>query len=151
MSTPSDNKPNKLELATDKLVKEADEIIVKILDTRRASLQSDIENAIDKGLQVIIAKYLGFDNRWGKWELDHCNGRSGNTAAGDFVKTEIRKVCPDYLKKQVGALPDLPKETIAELKKYYIRQLEAEAKRALNDMAAQEGRKLAKQLIEDVG
>lgn len=151
MSTTPGNKPDKLELATGKLVKEADEIIVRVLETRRESLKSDLESAIDEGLQVMLAKYLGFDNRWGKWELDHCNGRSGNTAAGDFVKAEIQKVCPDYLKKQVGALPDLPKETIADLKKYYLRQLESEVKRGLNDMAVQEGRKIAKQLMEDVG
>jgi hypothetical protein len=151
MSTTPGNKPDKLELATDKLVKEADEIIVKVLEARRASLKSDLENAIDKGLQVILAKYLGFDNRYGRWELDHCNGRSGNTAAGNFVKAEIQKVCPDYLKKQVGDLPDLPKETIEDLKKHYLKRLESEVKQALNDFAVKEGRKIAKQLMDDVG
>lgn len=52
------------------------------------------------GMQEEIAmKLLGFNQSWGKWEVDHCNGRSGNSAAGDYLRNVQREAVQEWLKQ----------------------------------------------------
>lgn len=46
----------------------------------------------------IVMKLLGFDCRWDKkWELDHCNGRAGDSAAGDFIRDANQDAIKEWL------------------------------------------------------
>lgn len=48
--------------------------------------------------ETITMKLLGFDNRWDKkWSLDHCNGRSGESAAGDYFRTAQAAAIKEWL------------------------------------------------------
>lgn len=48
--------------------------------------------------ETITMKLLGFDNRWDKkWTLDHCNGRSGESAAGDYFRTAQAAAIKEWL------------------------------------------------------
>ena len=143
--------PTKLEIEKEKLIAKADNIIADKLAKFSANLEEKIEDMLDRRLQELVAKYLGFDNKWGRWELDHCNGRSGNSAAGDFLLSKVQDGAKKWLDKQAGSLPDLPKSAIAELKKYYLHHLQREIDQTLRQIAESKGEELAKEIAGDIG
>ena len=87
----------------------------KITNTEE-KIKSNVTNQLNKASDEITMKLLGFNNGWdGKWELDHCNGRSGESAAGDF----IRKVQSEAIKEWLSSIcmPKLSSVLKAKLKK----------------------------------
>lgn len=71
-----------------------------------ALLASQVRKKLETNKHEIVLKLLGFNNRYpDSWQLDHCNGRSGNSAAGDYiisaqkeaVKTWLESVCMPVL------------------------------------------------------
>lgn len=67
--------------------------------------------------EEIVNKLLGFKkDSWDKkWELDHCNGRSGNSAAGDYLKNVQAETIRKWLSNV--PLPELSQRVIKELTK----------------------------------
>ena len=52
-----------------------------------AVLKKRVVEALNKEADQIVFKLLGFNTRFGDcYELDHCNGRSGESAAGDYLR-----------------------------------------------------------------
>lgn len=52
-----------------------------------SALKTRVHELLDRNSKEITMKLLGFDSRYVKqWELDHCNGRAGESAAGDYLK-----------------------------------------------------------------
>lgn len=51
-------------------------------------IQKKCIQVLDNSAGDILRKLLGFNkSTWNKeWELDHCNSRSGNSAAGDYIR-----------------------------------------------------------------
>jgi hypothetical protein len=57
---------------------------------------SKLESASNK----ILMKLLGFDSRYGnEWDLDHCNGRSGNSPIGQEVKKLVQGSIDEWMSK----------------------------------------------------
>lgn len=52
------------------------------------TIRSKVHEKLDKNFNQIIMLLLGFEkNSWGnRWEVDHCNGRKGESSAGDYLK-----------------------------------------------------------------
>lgn len=68
----------------------------------KAVLTKKVQDMLDKSSTEVVMKLLGFDTSYSKtWELDHCNGRSGNSAAGDY----LRKTQEDAIKEWLGTVP----------------------------------------------
>ena len=63
------------------------------------ALTQRVHKLLDDNAETIVLKLLGFDNRWNKWELDHCNGRKGESAAGDYLKQDYERFLSEYLYK----------------------------------------------------
>lgn len=51
------------------------------------AIQEKVTTLLDKKAEEMTLKLLGFNLSWGEWNLDHCNGRSGNSAVGDYMRT----------------------------------------------------------------
>ena len=109
-------------------------------------LTQRVHKLLDDNAETIVLKLLGFDNRWNNWELDHCNGRSGESAAGDYLKQVQQEAIQDWLKNV--KLPELNKTLTSVMKK----ELEADYKRYLSqflyEYARDEADKTAKELIQ---
>ena len=60
-------------------------------------IKSKVTDLLDANSKEITMKLLGFDNRWNEWELDHCNNRSGNSAAGDFIRSTQAEAIKEWL------------------------------------------------------
>lgn len=59
----------------DKIVEKITEYVSEHIDRNLSSLEERTKKLIDDSFETIIAKSLGFDNHWSKWEIDHCNNR----------------------------------------------------------------------------
>ena len=84
----STNKKPELENPLDALIPS---IAVAVEEWKLANteemIKSNVTNRLNKASDEITMRLLGFNNGWdGKWVLDHCNGRSGESAAGDFIR-----------------------------------------------------------------
>lgn len=107
-----------------------------------------VHKLLDANAETIVLKLLGFDNRWNKWEIDHCNGRSGESAAGTYLRQVQQEAIQDWLKSV--KLPELNKSLSSAMKK----KLEADYKHYLNqflyEYAREEADKTAKEIVESL-
>lgn len=52
-----------------------------------AEITKNIHAMLNKSRDEVAAKLLGMNKRWGdQWEIDHCNGRNGESVMGDYLK-----------------------------------------------------------------
>lgn len=51
------------------------------------SIQREIVSELTKERRTLALKMLGFDDSWGKLEVDHCNNRA--SVASEFVKSNV--------------------------------------------------------------
>ena len=110
------------------------------------ALTQRVHKLLDDNAETIVLKLLGFDNRWNKWELDHCNGRSGESAAGNYLKQVKQEAIQDWLKKV--KLPELNKTLSSALQKSLKQDYERFLSEYLYKYAREEADKTAKELIQ---
>lgn len=63
-----------------------------------ANLEDEVREIVKYQREGLVAHILGFAKRtWGgksgAWEIDHCNGRSGNSFIGEQLKPVMEPVC----------------------------------------------------------
>lgn len=102
------------------LYAEAEKAALKWAAEKRSSIERDVTSILDKRAEEVVFKLLGFDNRWGRMEVDHCNGRAGESAAGDFIRAKAGAAVHAWLEAQVGKLPKLPKSAVKSLRDFYL-------------------------------
>lgn len=88
-------------------------MLVQALETWKAKntpalMTSQIHSRLDKARDQIVLKLLGFDNSYGGWHLDHCNGRAGNSTAGDYLAQTQAAIVKEWL--STVAMPELSQE-----------------------------------------
>ena len=110
---------------------------------------AQVKKTLDNGRETIILKLLGFDNRWsGKWELDHCNGRAGNSPAGDYLKgvasEEIKKWFDSVELPPVG---DILTKSMVKDYKSRVKRLVGEG---LKHAADREAERIVDSIIKDL-
>ncbi len=95
-----------------------------------AKIEKDTLKLLNKNAEEILFKLLGFDkDSWsGKWKLDHCNGRSGESAAGDYIRKHKALVVQQWLSEV--ELPELKDVLKKEMKDEAKRIFETEFRQA---------------------
>ena len=109
-------------------------------------LTQRVHKLLDDNAETIVLKLLGFDNHWNKWELDHCNGRKGESAAGDFLRQVQQDAIQDWLKNV--NLPKLNKTLSSAMKKTLEADYKNYLRQYLYEYAREEADKTAKELIQ---
>jgi hypothetical protein len=113
----------------------------------KANVSAQIGRLLDNKLQEVVGKLLGFDVRWGnEWEVDHCNGRAGDSAAGDYLREKCGAAVKEWLDKAAGELPPLPKQAIKALVSSYHEMLE----RAIRDQLFKKAQRDAAAIAESI-
>jgi hypothetical protein len=125
--------------------KKAEAAAIDWLKEKEGDIGHTIRMRLDSRMDSIVAKLLGFDDHWGKWEVDHCNGRNGESAAGDWLRQQVGETIKSWLAEQAGNLPKLPKTAITGLRKEYLRVLESELSKLMRDAAVRDARELVDQ------
>lgn len=80
-----------------------------------ASIKKKVTDLLNKNSEELTMKLLGFNHHYAKWELDHCNGRSGNSAAGDYLRQVQQIAIQEWMKTLT--MPKLPDAVAKRLKK----------------------------------
>ena len=113
-------------------------------------LTQRVHQLLDKSSKEVVMKLLGFNETWGKWELDHCNGRAGNSAAGDYLKEVQHSAIKDWL--QTVSMPKLDKTVLTRLEKQaqseYLQYINNEVRQLAHVQAQTDARELVTALTE---
>lgn len=113
-------------------------------------LTQSIHARLDKQANDIVLKLLGFNSEYSSYRLDHCNGRSGNSAAGDYLLEQQRAAVRSWL-ESVG-MPVLSEEQrqalAADMQKHYLSRLTQELKTCVGQRAMQDAQVLAERVCK---
>lgn len=84
----------------------------------------------------------------GRWSLDHCNGRSGESAAGDY----LRQVQADAIKEWLAniPMPSMSTKMLNDLKKQYQAEFNNRVQYQMRHLIEQEANKRAEQLFKNL-
>jgi len=109
------------------------------------TIQKKCLNILNKSQDDILRTLLGFEkDSWGRqeWKVDHCNGRAGESAAGDYLRRH-QQVAIDQWLDQVD-MPEMTssmkksmeKEAFNMFERTFIRTLEAKVTKYAEDQAS---------------
>lgn len=114
-------------------------------------IKESVLKKIRSSQDEITMKLLGFDSRYSKaWELDHCNGRSGNSTAGDYLRTHANAAVTEWLQSAYTPLlsPDEMAALAKEMKKEYRDTIRKSLRAAINKKADEDAAKFINELID---
>lgn len=122
----------------------------KWLQAHYAEIPKIVENYLNKNLNQIVLKLLGFDTNWydNHFRLDHCNGRAGNTAAGDFLIKASQKEIDKFLSEAITQLPPLSEKEAKDYRKEFLEIYHKNIKKAIEDTAIREAEAVCKKMFE---
>ena len=113
------------------------------------SIKDTVTGLLNKESKQMVLKLLGFTEHWGKWEVDSCNGRSGESAAGDFLRKSQQSAIEDFLK--TVPMPVLTKREEAEIlksvKQDYVYQLQRSVRDLVQTKADDDAKELVAELV----
>lgn len=127
-----------VETLSDIKAKVEDAIRAELAGCNEIVIKRLVHDTVANHAKTIVGKLLGFDNRWGRWELDHCNGSGGESAAGDFIRSVAQSEIKEWLTKMSGKLPELSNEVVKDLRKFYLETLQRELRTILDRKAIEE-------------
>lgn len=130
----------------------------------RADLESQMEKALDefnaekivkeivadakKQQQELVMRVIGMDNRFGRWEVDHCNGRMSNIT--EFVDATcgpmLKEALAELMKEEIAALKV---KTMPKLKKAIAAELDNRWNKSIDEAARDVVRHLADKCAQD--
>ena len=118
-------------------------------------IQRQIVNELTKERRNLALKMLGFTDRWGKLEVDNCNGRK--TVAGDFIAQNVgpavKKWVDECLRPAIKARGRDKLNNAAVMKavmKDFDSQFMYAAHRQMEYLAAQAGEEFANALADQI-
>ena len=111
-------------------------------------LKSKVKTMLDAHAEEITMKLLGFSDSWGRWEVDHCNGRSGNSAAGDYLRQHQQAAIQEWMENLClpKLTPTLKKSLQAEMQKAFTSELSYKLHKAVSNKLDE----LVQKVLEDL-
>ena len=109
------------------------------------TIQNNCLNILDKSKDDILRALLGFDkDSWGRqeWKVDHCNGRAGESAAGDYLRRHQQAVIDKWLAQvdmpemTTSMKKSMEKEALDMFVRTFRRTLEAKVAKYAEDQAS---------------
>lgn len=139
---------------TETLIAEARAKIATAMSTTVQELDTDkFAAACVKQLKArqsdVIWKLLGLDDRWGKWEVDHCNGR--NSRITEYLSQASKARIEEWLNQAIAeTLNSTPAPITKALRDEVRRRYQSTLNRTLLEAAEQAGRAHAEKLMEQL-
>ncbi len=65
------------------------------------SLATEITAMLTRERREIVLKLLGFDHRWGKFEVDHCNARDKDSIIGRYLRGQAEPIVTAWMEKAI--------------------------------------------------
>lgn len=60
------------------------------------AIQKEVFNRLNSAKDQVAPKLLGFENRYGKWEIDNCNARKDRSHLGAYLNEHTEKGIKDF-------------------------------------------------------
>lgn len=114
-------------------------------------LARKVKRQLDEQAKLVMLKLLGFDvDSFGRenWELDHCNGRSGESSAGDFIRKHKAEAIKEWLLKV--ELPEWDPKLLTSIKKNCKSEYEREFNLQIYALVREKASKDAKELVNAI-
>lgn len=115
----------------DKVIHEISTAMLEWSEEQTAVIAKNVHKRLDQHRDEVLMKLMGFNkNSWGGgWEIDHCNGRNGNSVISDFLKESQAAAVKDWVSQiQMPAMTVAFKNKIAkEMQRHYEREIETSA------------------------
>jgi hypothetical protein len=130
---------------------EAGWVTLDWLKKKSGSIETDVIAYLEKRHKELIIRMLGFNiDKWSdKIEIDYCNGRSGQTTAGQaFIAANKEAV--DKWMKELTKLPRLTKPEKERVKKEYKESLLSALRRAAYEHGEINGNRYMGEIIDEV-
>lgn len=112
-------------------------------------IKSMVFAILERDAKLLVAKLLGFDLRGGEWTVDHCNGRAGESAAGDYLRKAAGNGVKEWLDKVASDLPPLPAAARKRIVSRYHEWVERGVCDLLEELAQKEAKEIVNQIIRD--
>lgn len=116
-------------------------------------VKAQVFRILNKDKRVIMAKVLGFNtSRWGDepWEVDHCNGRSGESVAGQAIAAAVAQSTRDWIEKIKKANGNFKINTAMQraLKKDFQERFKREADEQIRRLASNRAEETIRALVD---
>lgn len=87
------------DMSVDELKAELEKRTKEALVTEIKTINQTVVMLVQQHARDIIAGALGFDSRFGRWEVDHCNSRQTAiaNALGQAALSQIQLALPDFI------------------------------------------------------
>lgn len=115
------------------------------------AIRQQVFKTFEKDVRDAIYKLMGFETRWsspGHWEVDHCNGRAGNSVIGSYLEKHSKHSLQEWI-DHIGFPKPSEKEKSrlrAAIRKEYLEHL----KRHIQTRAKNQAEMDAEQLISEL-
>lgn len=117
------------------------------------ALEKHITNLLEYHQKTVFLKLMGFDKRFGSWELDHCNGRSGNSLAGDILRQKHTEAIKRFFEKHFPddtILEFTPEET-AKIQEQYRSEYNRQVEYQIRELARKDATSDLARLLSNIG
>ena len=107
----------------DKLIADISTAMHEWSEEQVTSIRKKVHARLDQHRDEVLMKLMGFtqESFTGHWEIDHCNGRSGNSPIGEFLATSQKQAIEEWLTQitMPTMTPKFKKEVESDLRKVY--------------------------------
>lgn len=114
-------------------------------------IEKRVYEILDKRTEEVVAKLLGFSPRWGEWEIDHCNGRAGQSEAGNYLACAAKGAVVTWLEQQADSINNLklPPTALKAIKKEALINARREFRSELEALVMVKMKEYAEEVIDE--
>lgn len=117
-------------------------------ETDAMEVTREVIKDLNSSKREVAVKLLGLNNSWGKWEVDHCNGRK--SPIGDYLDIECKELIAEWVREAV-------KEVLtAEYKDKFKTQIKGALKKEVAERVSrnsnmwEHGERIAQNMLSEV-
>lgn len=112
-----------------------------------AVIQNEVFERLNSAKNEIAPKLLGFENRWGKWEIDNCNNRKDRSHLGAYLNEHTEKGIEDFFESlDLTKIKPFSEKEKASLRAEYRAEVIHQVKRNIHRRAEQDAEALLDQI-----
>ena len=118
-------------------------------------IQREIISELTRERRTLALKMLGFDDRWGKLEVDHCNSRT--SVASEFIKSQVGPAverwadeCLRPMLEERGRAKLHDAAVMKAVMRDFDQQFQYAARQQMEHLAAEAGKEFANALADQI-
>jgi hypothetical protein len=105
-----------------------------------------VRDVLNSRRDELIIKLAGFDNKWGRWELDHTNGRASTMDM--YIREVAGNAVREWVRHSIQDLPIMTTEMQAALKMEYEDRFEREVRHRIVLLAQERANRAMDEMLD---